>query len=96
MADDRYDQLLQIQQNRQYAAHQRLVSGLENQRQADWQEYCRAISENNMDAAAFAENEYLKHTRELVEMTGGQAAQAQQAPQQHGQQQGQLNAEQME
>jgi hypothetical protein len=85
MADDRYDQLLQIQQNRQYAAHQRLVSGLESQRQANWQDYCQAISENNMDAAAFAESEYLKHTRELVEMTGGQAAQQRQAQQQQQQ-----------
>ena len=79
MADDRYDQLYQI---RQQAAHQRLVSGLESQRQANWQDYCQAISENNMDGAAFAESEYLRHTRELAEMTGGQAAQQQQAPQQ--------------
>jgi hypothetical protein len=85
MADDRYDQLLQIQQNRQYAAHQRLVQGLESQRQANWQDYCQAISENNMDAAAFAESEYLKHTRELAEMTGRQAAQQQRAPQQQAQ-----------
>jgi hypothetical protein len=87
MADDRYDQLLQIQQNRQYAAHRRLVQGLENQRQANWQDYCQAISENNMDGAAFAESEYLRHTRELAEMTGGQAAQPQQAQPQQAQQQ---------
>jgi hypothetical protein len=57
MADDRYDQLLQI---RQQAAHQRLVSGLESQQQANYQDYCQAISENNMDAAASAESEYLR------------------------------------
>src|SRR6516165_6808753 len=84
MADDRYDQLYQI---RQQAAHQRLVSGLESQRQANWQDYCQAISENNMDGAAFAESEYLRHTRELAEMTGGQAAQPQQAQPQQAQQQ---------
>src|SRR5262249_3657358 len=83
-----YDQLLQIQQNRQYAAHQRLVSGLENQRQANLQDYQRAIAENDVDNAAFAESEYLRHTRELNELTGGQTAQQQQAqPQPQGQQQ---------
>jgi hypothetical protein len=85
--DDRYDQLLQIQQNRQYAAHQRLVQGLENQRQANWQDYCQAIAENDMNGAAFSESEYLRHTRELAEMTGGQVARQQQQPAQQPQQQ---------
>ena len=78
MADDRYDQLYQI---RQQAAHQRLVQGLENQRQANWQDYQQAIAENDVNNAAWAESEYLKHTRELNELTG-QQQQAQQ-PQQY-------------
>jgi hypothetical protein len=82
MSEDRYDQLLQI---RQHAAHQRLVQGLESQRQANWQDYCQALTENNVDQAAFAESEYLRHTRELAEMTGQQ--QQLQASQQQPQQQ---------
>ena len=77
MTDDRYDHLYQI---RQQAAHQRLVQGLENQRQANWQDYQQAIAENDVNNAAWAESEYLRHTRELAELTGGQAAQQQQAP----------------
>jgi len=86
MADDRYDQLYQI---RQQAAHQRYVQGLQNQAQANLHDYQQAIAENDMNAAAFAESEYRKNTRELAEMTGGQAAQQQQqqAPQQQQQQQ---------
>jgi hypothetical protein len=85
MADDRYTELLQL---RQQAAHQRLVQGLENQRQANLQDYHQAIAENDVNNAAFAESEYLRHTRELAELTGGQAAQQQpeQAPQQPQQQ----------
>jgi hypothetical protein len=98
MADDRYDQLLQIQQNRQYAAHQRLVQGLESQRQANWQDYCQAISENDMNAAASAESEYLRHARELAEITGGQAPQqqAQQSQPQYQQPQGQPQLSEVE
>jgi hypothetical protein len=85
MADDRYDQLLQI---RQQAAHNRLVSGLENQRQANLADYWQAINENDVNAAAFAQSEYHRNTRELAEMTGAQAAQQQQQAQpQQGQQQ---------
>jgi len=79
MADDRYDQLYQI---RQQAAHQRLVEGLENQRRANWQDYQQAIAENDVNAAAFAESEYRRNTRELAEMTGAQAAQQQARQQQ--------------
>ena len=79
MADDRYDQLYQI---RQQAAHQRLVQGLENQRQANLQDYQQAIAENDVNAAAFAESEYRRNTRELAEMTGAQAAQQQARQQQ--------------
>src|SRR5262249_10611507 len=50
-------------------------------------DYQQAIAENDMNAAAFAESEYRRNTRELAEMTGGQAAQQQQAPQQQAQQQ---------
>src|SRR6516225_10656807 len=86
MADDRYDQLYQI---RQQAAHQRYVQGLQNQAQANLHDYQQAIAENDMNGAAWAESEYRKNTRELAEMTGGQAAQQQQqqAPQQQQQQQ---------
>jgi hypothetical protein len=91
MADDRYEQLYQI---RQQAAHQRLVQGLETQRQANYQDYCQAIAENDVNAAGFAESEYRKNTRELAEMTGAQVVQPQQQQQQpQGQQ---LNSEQME
>jgi hypothetical protein len=94
MADDRYDQLYQI---RQQAAHQRYVQGLQNQAQANLHDYQQAIAENDMNAAAFAESEYRKNTRELAEMTGGQAAQQQQqqAPQQQPQQQEQQSQQQL-
>ena len=81
MADDRYDQLLEVQQIRQQAAHQRYVQGLQNQAQANLHDYQQAIAENDMNAAAFAESEYRKNTRELAEMTGGQAAQQAQGQQ---------------
>src|SRR5262245_15961245 len=85
MPDDRYDELLQL---RQQAAHNRLVQGLENQRQANLQDYHQAIAENDVNNAAFAESEYRRNTRELAELTGGQAAQqqAKQAPPQQPQQ----------
>jgi hypothetical protein len=89
MAD--YDQLLQI---RQQAAHQRLVQGLENQRQANLQDYQQAIAENDVNAAAFAESEYRRNTRELAEMTGAQTAQ-QRAPQQQQYAQQQLSEVEM-
>jgi hypothetical protein len=81
MADDRYTEILQW---RQEAAHKRLLQGLENQRQANLADYQQAIAEGDTNNAAFAESEYLRHTRELNELTGGQAAQQQQqqAPQQ--------------
>jgi len=91
MAADRYDELLQI---RQQAAHQRLVQGLENQRQANLHDYQQALTENDMNAAAFAESEYRRNTRELAEITGGQAAQQPQAPQQ-AQQQSAFTAEEL-
>ena len=93
MADDRYDQLYQI---RQQAAHQRLVQGLQNQAQANLHDYQQAIAENDMNAAAWAESEYRKNTRELAEMTGGQAAQQQQAPQQPQQAQQQFTQAEQE
>src|SRR5215831_17665313 len=82
MADDRYDELLQL---RQQAAHNRLVQGLESQRQANLADYHQAIAENDVNNAAWAESEYRKNTRELLELTGGQAAQ-EQTPQQPQQQ----------
>jgi hypothetical protein len=55
------------------------VQGLQNQAQANLHDYQQAIAENDMNAAAWAESEYRKNTGELAEMTGGQAAQQQQA-----------------
>jgi len=78
MAD--YDEILQL---RQQAAHNRLLQGLQNQLQADLHDYDQAIREGDTNNAAFAESQYLQHTRELNELTGGQAAQQQYAqPQQ--------------
>jgi hypothetical protein len=79
MADDRYDELYQI---RQAAAHQRLVQGLQNQAQANLHDYQQALAENDMNAAAFAESEYRRNTRELMEAAGQQPQQAQQQQQQ--------------
>jgi hypothetical protein len=81
MADNSnyYDQLVAI---RQQAAHQRLVQGLDNQRRADWHDYCQAIQENNMDQAANCEAAFKESTRKWLEETGQVPHQQQQQPQQ--------------